>query len=88
MRFAIFAAALLLALPALAEEGPCKDDVKKFCGSVKPGGGAIVECMLKHEAELTAPCKAKVAERKAKKEERAKKKEERAKKKEERKAKP
>src|SRR3989442_10105426 len=33
-------------------EGPCAADVKKFCGDVKPGQGAIAKCMKAHEAEL------------------------------------
>ena len=65
MKFAYLALALL-ALPAFAEEPndpshPCFADKKKFCESVKPGGGAIIKCMKEHEAELSAACKAKMA---------------------------
>jgi len=38
-------------------EGPCAADVKKFCGDVKPGQGAIVKCMKAHEAELSPACR-------------------------------
>lgn len=62
-------AALAFALitgPAMAEEtapkpphqmGACHEDVQKFCKDVKPGHGAIAECIKAHEAELSAPCK-------------------------------
>jgi hypothetical protein len=33
------------------EKGPCREDVKKFCGEIKPGGGAIVKCMKEHESQ-------------------------------------
>ena len=38
-------------------EGPCAADVKKFCGDVKPGQGAIARCMRAHEAELSPACR-------------------------------
>ncbi len=38
-------------------EGPCAADVKKFCGDVKPGQGAIAKCMKGHEAELSPACR-------------------------------
>lgn len=34
----------------------CSADVKKFCAGVKPGGGAIHQCLKQHEAELTPGC--------------------------------
>lgn len=42
--------------------GPCADDVKKFCGGVAPGGGAIHECMVKNESQLSAACKTQMGE--------------------------
>jgi hypothetical protein len=36
--------------------------VEKFCKGVKPGQGAIMQCLKQHEAELSAECKAKGAE--------------------------
>jgi hypothetical protein len=58
-------AALLLSalMPALAaREGnammqACRADFGKFCKSVQPGGGRIVECLKQHEAELAPACK-------------------------------
>ena len=38
-------------------DGPCAADVKKFCGDVKPGQGAIAKCMKAHEAELPPACR-------------------------------
>ncbi len=37
-------------------EGPCAADVKKFCGDVQPGQGAIAKCMKAHEAQLSPAC--------------------------------
>ncbi len=53
--------------PAFAHtEGACKEDAKKFCADVKPGGGAIHECMKAHEAELSQACKDNIAQGKEK----------------------
>jgi hypothetical protein len=58
---------LAMALPAHAHmEGACKADVKKFCGDLQPGGGAIRDCMKKHESELSQACKDNIAEAKQK----------------------
>ncbi len=56
--FAMFAAGLAADAGAQQRrEGPCAADVKKFCGDVKPGQGAIVKCMKAHEAELSPACR-------------------------------
>lgn len=36
----------------------CKADKEKFCKDVKPGGGAVVNCMKEHRAKLSEACKA------------------------------
>lgn len=51
--------------------GACKDDVKKFCGDVKPGGGAIRDCLKQHQADLSQACKDNIAEAKKKFKEKA-----------------
>lgn len=45
---------------ALAQRGPCADDIGKLCKDVQPGGGAILKCLSEHEAELAPACKAHV----------------------------
>jgi len=58
MAFALFAAGIAADAPAQQRsEGPCAGDVKKFCGDVKPGRGAVARCMKAHEAELSAACR-------------------------------
>jgi hypothetical protein len=42
----------------------CEADAQKFCKDVKSGQGRIVKCLREHEKELSADCKAKMAERK------------------------
>ena|SRR5882724_3164898 len=66
MMVAVFGV-ICTARPVFAhEEGACKADVQKLCGDVKPGGGAIKDCMKAHEAELSAGCKENMAEGKEK----------------------
>jgi hypothetical protein len=40
-----------------AVKNACTDDIAKFCKDVKPGGGAIMECLEAHESELSDACK-------------------------------
>ena len=42
----------------------CKEDRKKFCKDVKPGEGRIIKCLKDNEAQLSADCKAVIAEKK------------------------
>ncbi|MBS2023634.1 MAG: hypothetical protein JST92_14620 [Deltaproteobacteria bacterium] len=44
----------------------CKADEQKFCGDVKPGGGAIIACMKSHEKDLSKACTDAQAEARAK----------------------
>ncbi len=56
--FVLFAAGVAAEAGAQQRsEGPCAGDVKKFCGDVKPGQGAIAKCMKGHEAELSPACR-------------------------------
>ena len=57
LAIALFAASVAAGAGAQQRrEGPCAADVKKFCGDVKPGQGAIAKCMKAHEAELSPTC--------------------------------
>jgi len=56
--FALFAAGVAGDAGAQQRsQGPCAEDVKKFCGDVKPGRGAIAKCMKAHETELSPACR-------------------------------
>lgn len=43
-------------------QGPCVDDVQKFCKDVQPGAGRIARCLKEHEADLSHACKRQMAE--------------------------
>jgi len=65
-RIAALVAAVLLAAPLFAHAddapragNPCRADIQKFCGNVKPGGGAIIKCLKEHSSELSPECKEK-----------------------------
>jgi hypothetical protein len=58
--FALQVAALALLSSSAAfaaRPSPCAEDVKKLCADVKPGGGAMAQCLDKHEGELSEACK-------------------------------
>ncbi len=58
---AIVSSALMLG-PALAATTEadlvkaCKSDVAKLCPNVPMGGGKILQCLKKHENEMTVGC--------------------------------
>ena len=43
----------------------CKADVKQFCADVKPGKGAIADCMKEHATDLSDGCKEAMAKAEA-----------------------
>lgn len=58
-------AAMLLAAfaaPGFAADAPgaqaCQADARKLCPGARPGGGRVLGCLKKREAELSEPCKA------------------------------
>lgn len=62
LRITIATAALLLATGATAQQltaaqrEACSGDFGKFCKGTVPGGGRIIACLAKHNAELTLAC--------------------------------
>jgi hypothetical protein len=40
-----------------AEQNPCSEDIAKFCKDVKPGQRAIMDCLERHESQLSDACK-------------------------------
>jgi acetyl esterase/lipase len=67
---ALLAAALLAAAQAAAQDvgslmQDCRDDYRRLCRGVAPGGGAIRACLRRHAAELSAQCRQAVIELRA-----------------------
>jgi hypothetical protein len=44
-----------------AADNPCKADIKRLCGDVKPGQGRIQACLKEHKDEISQECKDKIA---------------------------
>jgi len=42
------------ALSYVANE--CRDDLKTYCSTVKPGEGRLLDCMEKNKAKLSSRC--------------------------------
>ena len=43
---------------ATTDKNPCSEDITKFCKDVKPGNRrAIMDCLERHESELSDACK-------------------------------
>lgn len=67
-RITIAIAALLLASPAMAQQlsaaqrEACSGDFGKYCKGTVPGGGRIIACLARHNAELTPACQKVLAE--------------------------
>jgi len=47
-------------------QGPCADDLQKFCKDVQPGAGRVARCLKEHENDLSLACKRQMAEVKKK----------------------
>jgi hypothetical protein len=63
MTLSIMAAGLLLAGlifgtdASAADKSACSEDIAKFCQNIEPGMIALMDCLEKHESELTGACK-------------------------------
>jgi hypothetical protein len=53
-------ALLVAGAEAPAAQGPCADDVAKYCKDVKPGGGRLARCLKDNEKQLSPACKASI----------------------------
>jgi hypothetical protein len=40
-----------------ADQNPCFEDTAKFCKNIEPGMTALMDCLEKHESELSSGCK-------------------------------
>jgi hypothetical protein len=40
-----------------ADKNPCAEDIAKFCGNIKFGTPAMVNCLESHEGQLSAACR-------------------------------
>ena len=47
---------------AVEGQGPCADDLQKFCKDVQPGAGRIARCLKEHENDLSLACKQQMTE--------------------------
>jgi len=36
--------------------GPCRDDMKKYCGDIKPGDGRMKHCVEENQSKFTPAC--------------------------------
>lgn len=55
---------LIAGAEAPAAQGPCADDIAKYCKDVKPGGGRLAKCLKDNEKQLSPACKASIEESK------------------------
>ena len=40
----------------LTKDGPCQADIQKFCKSVRPGNGKVLQCMRQYNQYLSNAC--------------------------------
>ena len=63
INLAIMAAGILCASftfglsAAAADRGACSADIEKFCKNIEPGAIALMDCLERHESELSGACK-------------------------------
>ena len=39
-----------------AQDVPCTEEIRTFCADVQPGGGRIIQCLRRNEAQLSPAC--------------------------------
>jgi len=47
-----------------AAQGPCADDIAKYCKDVKPGDGRLARCLKENEKQLSPACSSSIDESK------------------------
>jgi len=49
----------VISAPALwaANQNPCYAEAEKFCKNIPPGAASLLDCLEKHEGELSRACK-------------------------------
>ena len=50
-------ALMFAASASAADRNPCSEDIAKFCKDIKPGQNSLLECLEKHESQLSDACK-------------------------------
>ncbi len=50
----------------VTKNGPCHDDIMKFCENVKPGKGRVLRCMRQYDKHLSDACRDHIGEVKEK----------------------
>jgi hypothetical protein len=48
---------MFTAAVSAADQNPCSEDIAKFCKDVKPDRRAILDCLERHESQLSDACK-------------------------------
>jgi Cysteine rich repeat len=48
---------MFAAAASAADQNPCSQEIAKFCKDVGPGRAAIMDCLERHESQLSAACK-------------------------------
>ena len=61
---AVLSAGLIAGDDDRAAQGPCADDIAKYCKDMKPGDGRIAGCLKENEKQLSSACRSSIEESK------------------------